>query len=173
LTEALYKREQWQRDLTPISMLGAVHDGIYYGWSGDGKSIAINFDEGRSALTTLSFDASGVFSDLENDDLYYVADGSIYGFQQDQDQRRTGTWQSKEATTQLDDRFSVARLVCDVYPATLRVYRDGTKVADMTVNTSSGFRLPSIGRGRYWAIAVDVDGDCDNVVLSQSMREVR
>jgi hypothetical protein len=171
LTESLYKREQWQRDLVPGSMIGAVHDGIYYGWSGTDKSIAINFDEGRSALTTVSFSVDGVFSDLETDELYYLSDGTIYGFQQDTT-RRTATWRGKEVTTGYDECFSVGRVVCDTYPVIYRVYRDGSQVASVTVKSNKAFRIPRLKRGRYWTTEVLVDGDCDSLFLGQSMREV-
>lgn len=172
LTESLYKREQWRRDIVPSGMVGEIHDSIYYGWSGT-NSIAINFDEGVSALSTMSVVATGAWRDLETDSLYLLVNDDIVGFQQDETARKTATWRSREFTTGSPEIMAVARIIASSNPVTFRLYNEsGTMVAERSVANDHAFRLPSVRRGLYWSIELEFACDVDRVNLGQSMMEV-
>lgn len=170
MTKELYRETQW-RDLGPFSMVAEVYDGIYHAWSTSG-AIAIDFDEGGSALTTLSSEVDGVWRDLETDSLYFLEDDKIYQYWGDTDNRKEATWRSREFTTGRPVHFGVGRVVATEYPVTFRLYKADTKVAEVTVDSDEAFRLPSVGRDNYHAVELAFSGDVDRVNLGQSMREV-
>lgn len=169
VTRTSYLREHW-RDLEPDNMIGAVHDQVYYGFSG-ANAVSIDFDEGRSAITSFTATPEALFSDLEEDILYFVDDATIRKWRGGTE-NETLTWRSGQFTTSRDTAMAVGRLVASVYPATLKIYRDGDLVDTRTVVDDSAFRLPALERGRYWQCEAVATGNVQEIILTTSMRDL-
>jgi hypothetical protein len=169
VTRTSHLRDEWKL-LSPEDMIGEVHDQIYYGFSAD-NAIAIDFDEGRSAITSFSATPEALFADLEEDVLYFVDDDTIKQWRGGDD-NETLTWRSGQFTSGRDSTMGVGRVVASSYPATLKIYRDGSEVADISVADNSAFRLPALERGRYWQAEVTVNADVQEILLSTSMRDL-
>jgi hypothetical protein len=86
VTTPLYTRDDWQQ-LNPASMLGAIWNNLYIGFSQIGSSIgAIVLSRGDiPPLFTLDFPANAVFVDRSNSDLFAVSnnDNAIYQLDSD------------------------------------------------------------------------------------------
>jgi hypothetical protein len=86
VTTPLYTRDDWQQ-LNPASMLGAIWNNLYIGFSQIGGSIgAIVLSRGDiPPLFTLDFPANAVFIDRSNSDLFAVSnfDNAIYQLDSD------------------------------------------------------------------------------------------
>ena len=86
VTTPLYTRDDWQQ-LNPASMLGAIWNNLYIGFSQIGGSIgAIVLSRGDiPPLFTLDFPANAVFIDRSNSELFAVSnfDNAIYQLDSD------------------------------------------------------------------------------------------
>lgn len=99
------------------------------------------------------------------------------------DGRRIVLRRDQEPWTWLDRRFiapkvvefSCARVVADVYPVTLRLYRDTALAATIPVANAKPFRLPRLAAIRRWSFDVvgAPESQIHEVGLAVSMEELR
>ena len=115
ITNKFFKRSDWQ-NLNPSSFVAGVHDDRYYAFYTDGgesggESGGIIFDlkEPDITFTQISIPASGVFSDLEEDELYFLRDGDIVKWDAG-GHYLTYTWLSKIFTTARPLSFTCAKI---------------------------------------------------------------
>lgn len=171
VTEALYKREQWNA-ITPSSMIASVHDGLYYGWTST-HSVIFNFAEAAAALTTTTVRPTGLYSDLETDTLYMIIGAYIKSWRGGSS-NLTGTWKSK--LFQMARRWSpaVIQVVASSYPQTVNVYAAGsaTAVAAISILTDEAQRIPLLRDEKEWEFEIVFTDDVHSLVVCNDMTEV-
>lgn len=158
--------------LEPASMIGAMWDRRYHGWGNTGNLI-FGLYEGPGALTSTSETVQGVYSDLETDALYIIQGANLRKWRGNA-VRATATWRSKQVQLSRPWSPSCARLTCDTYPTTLKLYsgRGATLVWTRTVTDDVAFRVPILHDEKFWEIEVQATGMVTEVLISSSMAEL-
>ena len=171
VTSQYYTRAQWQ-ELTPQEMIGSVHDGRYIGWLENG-AIIIDFKESNATLGTTDVVATGVYSDLENDQLYLIQGATITDWMAGSTSL-LATWKSKEYQNVQDAIFNSAKVISEAYTnTTFKIYADGVLVWSYKVADSRGFRVPNFDRSARWSISIETYDRVYEVVVASSMSRLR
>ncbi len=169
VTEEFLTRDQWQA-YSPSTIRGFFYEGIYIGFS-DTKAFMFDMRTSQAVFTEiagLSFIAG--YSDLTADTLYLLDSiGNIKSWE-------TGaasslTWKSKPE-----------RLPKPACPAALRIFAigdvgfklwaDGDKVVDITVEDSRIVRLPSSYKAKEFQFELSGTSAIDSVALANSIDEL-
>lgn len=162
--------------IEPTTMIGAMWDRKYHGWTtgSNSKNIIFGLYDGQAALTTTSVSVQGAYTDTEDDTLYVIVGDRVMQWRGTQEPRMTATWRSKEIQLSRPWSPSVARLTCDTYPATLKLYstRNTTLVHTRTVTDDVAFRIPVLHDEKFWHIEFQATGMVTEVLLGSSMAEL-
>ena len=171
VTAKFYTRDQWQA-LNPQDMIGAVHDGRYIGWLTAG-AIIVDFKEPNSTLSTTDETATGLYSDLENDQLFLIQGTEITDWRAGAN-NLLATWKSKQFQNVQDAIFNSAKLIADTYVnTTFKMYSNGVLVWTYVVPDVTGFRVPKFDRSGLWEVQVETTDRVVEVILASSMTLLR
>jgi hypothetical protein len=143
----IFKRSDWQ-DLDPTTILGAVHDGKYYGFYDDGSTQAgFIFDFATQDLAFIDVYATAVFVDLEEDTLYLQVGNDIVSWNTDAANPLTSIWKSRREIINKPVNPGFAQVRASSYPVTFELYAEisGTMTLKHTeiVADKKPFPLPS------------------------------
>jgi len=169
LTKDIYTRAQWS-NLNPDTMIGAVHDGKYFGITSS-DSIIISFEEQASMLRTTDETATGLYADIEND-LLYLIQGTELNTWRTGTTTKTATWQGRDLIFSRRGSFSVCRVNAAAYPVTLKIYAEGSLVLSLVLTENKARRIPLLRDEKRWSVAVETEYDVYEILLSTSMKEL-
>ncbi len=175
ITEKFYTRTQWQA-LNPSSMQCEVRDKKLYAFTSS-DSFIMDFDEGIGALTTITQSVDGLYSDLEDDILYYI-DGTALESWETSATDLLITWKSKRFKFQKPVNWSCARVIADSYSAVvgdetkLLIYANGVLVHTQICTSEAAFRIPDYRPEMEWSLEVQAKTNVDRIVVSTSMEEI-
>jgi len=146
ITEGIISPEQWRADYYPSSLRGFLWEGRYVGLYTSGSNYGgFIFDprgEQQNTLTTLtqtsSTDATGGFTDPDDNELYLIVEGSGNKIQKFQGAttNKTFTWKTKEFVTPKPTSMGFVKVQAEEYPVTVKVYGDGTLYYNAAISTS-------------------------------------
>jgi hypothetical protein len=176
LTAEYYTPSQW-RELNPATMVGAVHDGVYYGFT-DKIGIRFHLPDNTYAqnpdanLTTLSF-KQGVPKALyraDNDELYILFDDGVYKWA-GSDKFMTATWHSATFDMPSISSMTAYKLKNNHSSVDVTHYCDDYMVDNATVSTNNTQRLP-VHSGFDWSVRLKTTGEVTEYHLSTSVRDL-
>lgn len=169
LTDALFTREQWAQ-YNPHTIRATWHDGWYIGtWDDDGVRRGFMFSPAGSVWVDLpAFGATAFYRDTVTDSLYCAIDGDVYKWKGSTEQY-SPRWLSPRVRTPYAN-FAVMRVVASEYPATVRVYGDGTLRDEVVVHGPEVEKL-SPDNAYTWQIEV-AGGVVESVQLATSPEEL-
>lgn len=188
LTKGFYEKEHWT-ELTPSSMIGAVHDGRYYGSTATGM-IIMDPDAGLAAITSTDQVVFGLREDLESDLLYMIQTSGanrVLNTWGTGTNNMTLTWKSKEYTFNRRGSPSVARILAAEYEddddvvdkVRLRILAEGTEVFNELINAENrgqdpdlAFKLPTLRDETRFSLQFEAKVDVYEVLLSTSMGDL-
>jgi|GEM_PF-2974544 len=176
ITEDYYTKEQWKA-LTPSSMIASGHDGKYIGFT---SSTGIIFDLTREngTITTTDQTATGLYQDLEDDELYMIQTSNITKWRGTSTNLQL-TWWGKEHVYKQPIHPVCARIKASGYVGTgaqamhFIVYAEGLQVLDRVVTSSKAFRLPVLRWEKKWSYKVTSYDDINELIISTSMEAMR
>jgi len=138
VTEGLVSPEQWRADYYPSSLRGFLWEGRYVGLYTSGSNYGgFIFDprgQQQNILTTLSqtstTDATGGFTDPDDNELYLIVEtsGSAFKIQKFQGNTtdKTFTWKSREYVPERPCSMGFMKVHAEAYPVVLKVYGNGS-----------------------------------------------
>jgi len=170
ITESYYRRKNWQ-DLNPQTMIGAVHDNKYYGFT-DVSSVIFDFDERRSAFSTTTVKAQGLYSDVETDTLYLIQGGQITSWDSGTDRLQI-RWLSKEFQLARNISWVAALLISESYPATYKVYANGVLKMTKTVTGNQIFKHIPMRPDINWEFEISGTNKITRLIIGASVDEVK
>lgn len=169
VTGELFSREDWQA-LTPSSIIGATHEGVYYFWTSAG-CFALDFMAKK--LGKVEIDATAVHKDVVTDHLFAVVGTKIVKLFSES--RRTATWKSGRIV--LGSHASLAWVQVDgdqliAKPVTVRWYGDGALRHTATLTDIQPQRLPP-GRWLEHEVEIESAARLTKVMLASSTDELK
>ncbi len=172
LTEEYFRRDDWQL-VQPSTMVGEVHDKRYIGFA-DGRNIVFDFDEGASALVRTTVNASGVWSDLELDELFIIVGNKIQKW-------RGGSanlpvrWKSFERRYDRQISFSTIKLEGggNSPKPSLNIYANNVSVQTLTFPDDDARRIPNLRNEKFWALEVLTLHEVNEIAMATSVAEIR
>jgi hypothetical protein len=175
-TSGIFTRDQWQ-DLSPESITAYAWEGYYIGFYSTGTlSRGFVFDPrgGANSYIDLDFHATAGFSDLVNDVLYLVVNGSLHTFSSGSNLNYT--WKTKKFYIPRPINPAVAKVDCDDYGdgVVFKLYAGGSETAvfTRTVQDSSVFRLPSGYKDNEFEIQVEANVAINEICVYESAEEI-
>jgi hypothetical protein len=175
ITEALFTRKEWQA-LNPSSIVGAEHDGRYYGFYDTGTVKAGFILDPKSANSSFIFNSlhyTGLYNDLRNDALYGIKQGVISKIEGGTSPL-SYTWRSKLFSLPKPTSFSAWQVVAADYASiTVKFYLDNVLIHSASVASNDVLRLPSDTRGRNLEIEVTGTSKVVAVHIATSVEELR
>ena len=203
ITEGLISPEQWRADYYPSSLRGFLWEGRYVGLYTSGSNYGgFIFDprgEQQNTLTTLtqtaSTDVTGGFTNPDDNELYFIVEtgaGPRIEKFQGATSNKTLTWKSREFVPPKPTSMGFAKVVAEAYPATLKIYGDGSLIYHATLaasgssytvtGTSPSFssttisepvvRLPASLNSSY-SIEVESNKVVNEVCIAESIDELK
>jgi len=170
VTESMFDKEAWQ-DMGPSGLIGQRHEDQYIGFlpSAPGSNKGFVYDMKAKTWNFHSVVATGGYNDLRHDTLYLIIGNELSKW-------NTGTnlsytWKSKKFTFPEPKSFSCYRVQAETYPVTIKIYRDGVSIVNISVTDGTLSRLPP-GLGTDWEFQVEGDKEVYNVQLAQSPMEL-
>ena len=192
LTEGIISVKQWNDDFAPTTYRAFKHEGTYVAFHATGGWV---FDPrgGENALTTLTItsEVRGGYTNPKDGELYIIVGNKIEKYRGSTTDRNL-RYKSKKFVTPSPTSMSWVSLHAAEYPATVKVWGDGTLIAHFTLvksgNTftqvtqvpsgiSDGTLIEPVMRmpatiAQEWE--VEVQGtDINEFCLAQSMDEIR
>jgi len=169
VTEGMFDKYSWQ-SLSPADLVGCRFENKYIGFlkttSGNGGFV---YDIAAKTWNFHNIYATGGFNDLKNDALYVIKGNELWKWD-------TGTalsyvWKSKKFTFAEPKGFTCYRVQAEAYPVTMKVYRDGTEIVNISVTDNGLKRLPA-GIGTDWEFQLEGNTEVYNVQIAQSPIEL-
>ena len=175
ITEQGISREQWQA-LVPSTIVGFHWEGHYIGFystSSENKGFILDPRGGKNSYVTLDFHATAGFSDLENDELYLVINGSVVKFGVGSSSLNF-IWRGKKFYSPRPINPAVAKVECDAYSPNpvFKLYADGVLKHTQTVTSNSVFRLPSGYKANEFEFELTGSVPVNEVCLYESAEEI-
>ena len=203
VTEGQISPAQWRADYYPSSLQGFLWEGRYVGLYTSGSNYGgFIFDNrfGERRITTLTqtatTDASGGFTDPDDNELYLIIDpssgnGVVKKFQGGTT-NQTFTWKSKEFVPERPGRMGFVKVDAEDWPVVIKVYGDGSLIYHATFNKSGATynltgstpsfsqvniqepvaRLPS-GVHRTYSVEIQAAKIVNEVCIAESISEIR
>lgn len=178
LTSAYYTQDQW-RALQPASMIGVVHDGIYYGFTSE---IGIRLrlpdstydaqDDGN--LTTLNFGTLGRPTALyrsDNDELYIQFADGVYWWNEG-GSYMTARWRSALHDMPGLTGFSAYKVVHKHADVNVQHWVDNECLDVETVCELRPYRLPLGSMGINWQVDLETTGEICEYHIASSVRDL-
>jgi hypothetical protein len=169
VTDTLLRRSQWQA-YNPTTMKAMNYEGTYVA-SNDTQSIVFDPRGGKNSLSTNSDTFNAPYNHLASDTLYFVDNTSVKKFGQGASSY-SYTWKSKPFVSALPRNFGWARVDCDAYPVTFKVYTDTTLDFTHSAVDSEPFRLPSGSLAKQWELEVSGTAAVNSVSISDTSAEL-
>ena len=174
VTDKLLEREEW-REINPYS-IHAYREGdrylaFYTNKSGAKGSFAFSPERGFEF-----FDGTATAAYYDKyEDVLYLADGQVLD-KFDAGDRVAYRWRSGILETKPGTTFSMAKVIADAYPVTLRLIAPpfGEQFTVQAVNQGL-FRLPPAPGGpalREWQVEIETDKEVFSVQIAQSASEI-
>lgn len=193
VTEGLVSVKQWNSDFNPTTYKAFRHENTYVAFWEDGGFV---YDP-RSETAALSFieytgDVRGGYVNPKDGELYVILGGTIQKFKGGTEVK-TLTWKSKQFVAPKPLSMSWVSVHAQSYPVAVKVWADGTLIADYSLSESSGvytqtvtipsgastgtlrepiMRLPP-AIAQVWEVEVSGAVAIDEVCLAQSMQEIQ
>lgn len=165
-TEALMRREDWQA-YKPSTLLGAWHDGKYFGFYDTGTVQAgFIFDPATEDFTDIDVYATAVFTEKITDTLFLQVGNDVVAWNSGAT-KQTMTWRGKVNQLPYPVNMGAAQVFADGYPVTFKLYADGVLKHTEEVVGRAAFRLP----GGYLADRYEVEFSGVNAITSFSLVE--
>lgn len=111
-TQAFFTETEW-KDYNPSTMACALSEGrVFVRWENDGGTPGLMLFKMQepAPLTTSSVRCNGLYTDLTDGELYFVADDGVYKFDADDGYRLPYTWTSKEIELPVPMNLGAARV---------------------------------------------------------------
>jgi hypothetical protein len=197
VTKGLISVPQWNSDFFPTQIKAFYHEGTYVAFYQDGSTNAGWIYDPRSENATLTtFTTSSVvqggYTIPKTGELHIIIGTRVKKFRGDTSSR-TLKFKSKKFVTPTPLSMAWVSVHADSYPAVVKVFADGTLIADYSVvkNSAGDFtqvttvpsgisnkiirepimRLPA-KIGQEWEVQVE-GSDINEFCLAQSMDEIR
>lgn len=177
VTADLFNEEQWQQ-YQPTTIRGFRWRNKYVGFYGaEGADTGFIYDPsgGENAFTEFRLPVVAAFQDPDSDDLFVLYDhatlGRRYGVFNEAATALVYRWRSKTFLQPRPMAMSVAKVLAETYPVTLRVYADDALVFDQAITDPEPRRLPVNFRARKWALEIESSNPVEFVGLYDSMHE--
>jgi len=172
-TEALMRREDWQA-YKPSTLLGAFHDGKYFGFYDTGtKQAGFIFNPASEDFTDIDVYATAVFTDRLTDTLYLQVGNDIVAWDGGAT-KKTMTWRGRLWDMPSPANMGVAQVFAAAYPVTFKLYADGVLKHTETVASRFPFRLPGGYRAdRYEVELSGTNAITHHPVVAETMQELK
>lgn len=197
VTRGLVSPAQWNSDFYPDLIRSFVYEGTYVafytsgsthgGWVFDPRA-----SEAALSTLTISSEVRGGYTNPKTGELYIIVGNKIKKYRAGST-LRTAKWKSKKYVTPAPTSMGWVSVKADSYPVTVKVWGDGTLIANYTISYSNNvytqatltpsnisnatlqepvMRLPAT-RAQEWEVEVSGAVDINEVCLAQSMDEIR
>lgn len=165
LTTQKFSREAWQA-LTPSSMFGIEHEGVYYCWYTGSGGGCLTLDIVSGEIGTIDISATAAWVDRVTDSLYFAVGSNIVQAYAGATYR-TGTWKSKLFRLPQQRPFAWIKAYGDPGTVTVKIYVEGSDTIWHTATLTDGQpqRLPP-GRYQDWQVEISAATRLVAVVLS-------
>ena len=195
-TKGLVSAKQWNADFYPTAIRAFRHEGTYVafwtsgnthgGWVYDPRG-----DENSLSTLSISAEVRGGYMNPKDGELYIIVGNKIKKYRGSAT-KRTLKFKSKKFVTPAPVSMSWVSIHASEYPATVKVWADGTMVAHYTLTYANNvytqattvpngisdatlreplMRMPAVV-AREWEVQVE-GTDIDDFCLAQSIDEVR
>lgn len=192
LTTGLISVKQWNDDYYPTTIRAFRHEGTYVafhasgGWVFDPRA-----EENALSTLTVSSEVRGGYMNPKDGELYIIVGNKIKKYR-GSSTSKTAIFKSKKYVTPAPVSMSWVSVHANEYPATVKVYGDGTLLAHYTVTKSGAtytqattvpsnisnatlaepiMRMPAVV-AQEWEVQVE-GTDINEFCLAQSMDEIR
>lgn len=173
LTERIFSRKDWTT--YGPSSLKAWRWGRFYlaSFIRGGETALFAIDPLRPDDGVIFFDGIGIasgYTDVKEEQVYMATADMLVRW--NGGLSRTYDWCSKPFSLAGPEPMNVVRVLADDYPVEVRVYRDGTEQAHVTVTNNRPRRIPGARLGREYVIQVTAESKVRDVVVASSMSEL-
>ena len=157
LTTGLISVKQWNDDFHPTTIRAFRHEGTYVafhstgGWVYDPRA-----DESALSTLTISAEVRGGYMNPKDGELYIIVGNKIKKYR-GSSASKTATFKSKKYVTPAPVSMGWVSLHANEYPATVKVYGDGTLLAHYTLTKS----------GSTYTLATTVPSNISNATLAE------
>jgi hypothetical protein len=176
LTNDYYAIDQW-RALKPQTMIGAVHDGVYYGFTDE---IGIRLDlpdttyksANDTALTTLKFDQgkpTALYRSNE-DELYIQFPDGLHQWNEGGSFMKLN-WHGRVNNLPGNTAMTAYKVAHEHADVLVKHWADDELIDSEIVQHSRGHRLP-IASGLDWQVELETTGEVTEYHLSTSFRDL-
>lgn len=192
VTKGLISVKQWNADFHPTTIRAFRHEGTYVafhstgGWVYDPRA-----DESALSTLTISAEVRGGYMNPKDGELYIIVGNKIKKYRGG-NASKTATFKSKKYVTPAPVSMGWVSVHANEYPATVKVYGDGTLLAHYTLTKSGAtytqattvpsgisnvtlaepiMRMPAVV-AQEWEVQVE-GTDINEFCLAQAMDEIR
>lgn len=192
VTKGLISVKQWNADFHPSTIRAFRHEGTYVafhstgGWVYDPRA-----DESALSTLTISAEVRGGYMNPKDGELYIIVGNKIKKYRGGS-ASKTATFKSKKYVTPAPVSMGWVSVHANEYPATVKVYGDGTLLAHYTLTKSGAtytqattvpsgisnvtlaepiMRMPAVV-AQEWEVQVE-GTDINEFCLAQAMDEIR
>jgi len=192
VTKGLISVKQWNTDFHPTTIRAFRHEGTYVafhstgGWVYDPRA-----DESALSTLTISAEVRGGYMNPKDGELYIIVGNKIKKYRGGSTSK-TATFKSKKYVTPAPVSMGWVSVHANEYPATVKVYGDGTLLAHYTLTKSGAtytqattvpsgisnttlaepiMRMPAVV-AQEWEVQVE-GTDINEFCLAQAMDEIR
>ena len=192
VTKGLISVKQWNADFHPTTIRAFRHEGTYVafhstgGWVYDPRT-----DESALSTLTISAEVRGGYMNPKDGELYIIVGNKIKKYRGGS-ASKTATFKSKKYVTPAPVSMGWVSVHANEYPATVKVYGDGTLLAHYTLTKSGAtytqattvpsgisnvtlaepiMRMPAVV-AQEWEVQVE-GTDINEFCLAQAMDEIR
>jgi len=192
VTKGLISVKQWNADFHPTTIRAFRHEGTYVafhstgGWVYDPRA-----DESALSTLTVSAEVRGGYMNPKDGELYIIVGNKIKKYRGGS-ASKTATFKSKKYVTPAPVSMGWVSVHANEYPATVKVYGDGTLLAHYTLTKSGAtytqtttvpsgisnatlaepiMRMPAV-IAQEWEVQVE-GTDINEFCLAQAMDEIR
>jgi hypothetical protein len=171
LTSGVMTRDNWQA-LVPTTIVGAQHEGLYYGSYNDGSGLkAFIIDPSQpDGIVFLSATWTTMWHDLVVDALFVLNGVNIQKWNAGASQL-TATFTSKVFRVPSDTSFQWGRVVADTFGQVVRFYCNGALRFTKTVADGKPFRLPKGFSGSDWQFSIDTTTPVQGLIVAETVEE--
>ena len=170
MTEPFYTRKEWTA-INPSTMRSGVFNRNFYMWT-DTTGLIFDLDEKTIGFVNNTLTVSGVYSDLETDELYAIVGTDIVKWE-GSTTTKTGYWKSFEMT--FDKTFTprLYRVVASAYPVNLEFWAEGALVKTVSVPDTQVHTVPATRQELHWQVAVSTENEVDQIIIADSSSEFK
>jgi hypothetical protein len=175
LSQKFYSREDWRSTFATIAddaKFGYTDGYLVLVSSQEAKGIIIRLDEAAGTLTQFNETFDSMFYLPITDTLYYSKGANVYRLRDGASGYYTLDWWSKEFTLPSYANFGAFFIRCTA-STTVTIYVDGVSWHTFTAASTGYYRLPAGKRALRWSMRLQTTGKVEEVVMAESMSELR